>query len=386
MGKKPRKFGGRVRSDLSGLAASDAISRTTAESVQRQLRKMSKRFGRLLRENSHLQKEPISLWLDGTAEAIRPMYRPIYEWHPVMEINRFGSSVGGLPYVTEEHPWPEIGGRHAREPMNPLVQLNLGEISEQTGVDVGSGLLQVWRHSPGDQRYPDTWLRVIEAADVRSDAELELYPKTYLDRIAYQWNQKVISQRVLHEFFEDEEDDVLDYVNGLAIKGLIWGQDVDQLRQLDPWWVGGEGVGFGPWQITGWKPHGFTLPAAESGHIVIDEFVECADGDEDEDAILAAVNDELTVLEKILAPLEKARMRIEDRKIGCQDNLFGLPSYLDVESKPQSWEMVTEGWQPLFNVTGPFEDGWFVDICTVYFRKQDGQFEYALTGEFQRRM
>ena len=383
MAKKPRKFGGRARSDLSGLLASDAISRETAEQVRQQMRKMSKHFGHLLRENARLEKEPVRIWLDSIADAIRPMYRPRYEWRPVTEIDRFGSSVGGLPYVTDEHPWPEFGERRMREPMNPLVQLNLGEISEQTGVDVGSGLLQVWRHSPGDAGYRDRQLRVIEAADVRRDAELKFYPKAYMDRIASEWNQKVTSQRVLDEFFDDEQDEVFDYIHDLAFKGLIWGNNVDQLRQLDPWWAGGEGVGFGPWQITGWKPHGFTLPQADSGDGLYDELAAAAD--DEEDSCLSALFDELAVLQRMLVPLEKTKIHVEDGKIGCQDNLFGLASYWSYE-EPDPLTMVAKGWQSLFSVTGPLDDGGFVDIRTIYFRKQGGNFEYALTGAFRRRM
>lgn len=383
MAKKNRKFGGRVRSDLSGLIASDAISGETAEQVRQQLRKMSKHFGHLLREKLPLEKEPIHIWLDSIADAIRPMYRPQYEWRPVMEIDRFSSSVGGLPYVTDEHPWPEFGKPHMREPMNPLVQLNLGEISEQTGVDVGTGLLQVWRHSPGDDGYRDRQLRVIEAADVRRDAELKFYPKAYMDRIASEWNQKVTSQRVLDEFFDDEPDEVFDYIHDLAFKGLIWGQDVDRLRQLDPWWAGGEGVGFGPWQIIGWQPHGFTLPEADSSYGLYDQLAAAAVGEEDTSRL--ALYDELAVLEKMLELPVKTQIHVEDRKIGCQDNLFGLASYCSYE-EPDPLTMVTTGWQSLFSVTGPLDDGGFVDIRTIFFRKQGGKHEYALTGEFSRRM
>lgn len=378
MATKPRKFGGRVRSDLSGLTGSDAVSGETAEKVREQFRTISKRFGYLLQENSRAEKEPSHVWLDGIAEAIRPMYRPKYAWRPMMEIDRFGSSVGGLPYVTDEYPWPECGKRPVREPMNPLVQLNLGEISEQAGVEVGNGLLQVWRHSPGDQGYPDLQLRVIEAADVRSDAGLKSYPKAYMDRIASQWNQKVASERVLDEFFRDQKDDAFDYMKDLAIKGLIWGRDMGELRQLDPWWAGGEGVGFGPWQITGWQRHGFTLPEA----CIADVFDDFADAEDD--TTLSALFGELRVLREMLVSSQKNQIHVEDRKIGCQDNLFGLATSWSCDAL-DALTMVSDGWQSLFSVTGPLDDGEFADICTIGLRKQDGKFEYALKGDFRWR-
>jgi hypothetical protein len=375
---KPRKFGGRVRSDLSGLKGSDAVSGETAEKVRQQFRTISKRFGHLLLENSRAGKEPVRTWLDGIAEAIRPMYRPKYAWRPMMEIDRFGSSVGGLPYVTDEYPWPECGTRPVREPMNPLVQLNLGEISEQTGVEVGSGLLQVWRHSPGDQGYPDIQLRVIEAADVRGDAELKSYPKAYMDRIASQWTQKVASERVLDEFFGDQKDDAFDYMRGLAIKGLIWGKDMGELRQLDPWWAGGEGAGYGPWQITGWQRHGFALPEA----CIVDEFDDFADAEDG--TTLSALFGELRVLRGILVASRTKQIQVEDRKIGCQDSLFGLATARSSEGR-DALNMVSDGWQSLFSLAGPMDDGEFADTCTIWLRKQDGKFEYELNSDFRWR-
>ena len=45
--------------------------------------------------------------------------------------------------------------------MAPLVQLNLGKISEHTSLDVGSGLLQVWMDSDAWGQCEETYCRVI---------------------------------------------------------------------------------------------------------------------------------------------------------------------------------------------------------------------------------
>jgi hypothetical protein len=382
---RPRRFGGRVRSNLSGIKAADAVSRQVAHKVQRELRRLSRLYGHFMRLDFMDQEEPIRLWLEGNANAIGPMYRPRYEWRPMMEIDRLGSSVGGLPYVTAEHPWPRMVSAGKREPMNPLVQLNLGEISDCTGVDVGRGLLQVWRSAPGDYDSPVTRLRVIERKAVRRRAEMKMYPKAYLDRISDEWHAKIKMRREFDEFFGEEDDDTLGYLNNLAIKGLIWGQDVDELRLLDPWWAGGEGAGFGPWQITGWKRHGFTLPWKDALEGLREVKAQTSEAEalhyEDDER---AYDQALIALLKPVARAEGAQIDLEDKKIGCQDNLFGLPSYYN-ECQPSPADMPSVGWFPLFTVTGPFEADWMRDICTIYYRKKGDRYEYAITGDFYRR-
>ena len=381
---RPKRFGGRVRSNLSGLKAADAVSRQDAHKIQRELRRVSRLYGHLRRSNSLFKVEPIRLWLEGTANAIRPMYRPRYEWRPMMEIDRLGSSVGGLPYVTAEYPWPRMVSAGKREPMHPLVQLDLGEISDCTGVDVGRGLLQVWRSAPGDYGSPITRLRVIERKAVRRRAEMKMYPRAYLDRISDEWHAKIKMRREFDEFFGEEDDDTLEYLNNLAIKGLIWGQDVDELRLLDPWWAGGEGAGFGPWQITGWKRHGFALPWKDAlqGLREGDFEISAAEALHNEDDERACDQALIALLKPVTEAL-RAQFKLEDNKIGCQDNLFGLPSYWNGVS-PCPSDMPSMGWFPLFTVTGPFEDYWMRDICTIHYRKKDGAYKYSITDDFGR--
>ena len=384
MAKKPRKFGGRVRSDLSGLKADDAVSRKVAHKVQRDLLRLARRYGPSEQLLSYPEGQPIRPWLEGTASAIGPMYRPRYEWRPMADIDRLGSSVGGLPYVTAEYPWPRTVTGGKREPMNPLVQLDLAEISDCTGIDVGRGLLQVWRSSTGIYGYPITRLRVIDPESVKPTAEMKIYPRAYLERITREWNAKVRSRRGFDEFFGKDDDDTLVYIQNLAIKGFIWGQDVGELRLLDPWWAGGESAGFGPWQITGWKRHGYSLPwksALESlRHVNVKGTETVAASPK------ASEKDYFEALDAVVEPVanvERARCELEDRKIGCQDNLFGQPNYYS-RSRPSVSDMPSKGWLPLFNLEGPFEGDWVDDLCNVYYRKQGDEYRYALTDDFGR--
>ena len=57
------------------------------------------------------------------------------------DINRANNIIGGKPFTTEANPWivDDEGN-----PLYPLIQLNLEQISNLTGTDFGTGLLQVW--------------------------------------------------------------------------------------------------------------------------------------------------------------------------------------------------------------------------------------------------
>ena len=57
------------------------------------------------------------------------------------ESTRADNIIGGRPFTTEKNPWlvDDEGN-----PMYPLIQLNLEKISNLTGIDFGTGLLQVW--------------------------------------------------------------------------------------------------------------------------------------------------------------------------------------------------------------------------------------------------
>ena len=95
---------------------------------------------------------------------------------------RRGSLIGGAPFTSENFPWPG----ESRCPDAPVVQLDLAEISDATGVDVGAGLLQVWRPvghhlgHPFSGPFPRTpEVRLIPAVSVRHTSRLTSRPRVY---------------------------------------------------------------------------------------------------------------------------------------------------------------------------------------------------------------
>jgi hypothetical protein len=77
------------------------------------------------------------------------------------EINRKSNMFGGNPFTSLKHPWP-LNDRES--PSYPLVQVDLRQISELSGREFGSGLLQVWLDIT-DSALPST-IRVIDLADM----------------------------------------------------------------------------------------------------------------------------------------------------------------------------------------------------------------------------
>jgi len=55
---------------------------------------------------------------------------------------RLGNLIGGYPYTSDEYPWPLTDG--CGLPMQPIFQLDLLDVGGVLGVNLGSGLLQVW--------------------------------------------------------------------------------------------------------------------------------------------------------------------------------------------------------------------------------------------------
>ena len=76
------------------------------------------------------------------------------------DINRANNIIGGKPFTTEANPWivDDEGN-----PLYPLIQLNLEQISNLTGTDFGTGLLQVWININVDgENWMSNVIRVID--------------------------------------------------------------------------------------------------------------------------------------------------------------------------------------------------------------------------------
>jgi len=67
-------------------------------------------------------------------------WEPIFSRCSPAEIDRLGEVMLGPFFSSEEYPWPESNG----QPMIPLIQIDLDNASKIGGVNVGSGLLQVF--------------------------------------------------------------------------------------------------------------------------------------------------------------------------------------------------------------------------------------------------
>ena len=67
-------------------------------------------------------------------------WEPIFSRCSPSEIDRLGEVILGPLFSSEEYPWPESNG----QPMIPLVQIDLNNASQLGGINLGSGLLQVF--------------------------------------------------------------------------------------------------------------------------------------------------------------------------------------------------------------------------------------------------
>lgn len=92
------------------------------------------------------------------------------------EVNRKGDLLLGPLFCSAEDPWPEEDG----EPMIPLLQIDLKNASNLGGVDLGTGMLQVFCRQQ-DQQGQDIYTRVIER-DSLANQELTEAP-TFSDEI-----------------------------------------------------------------------------------------------------------------------------------------------------------------------------------------------------------
>lgn len=81
------------------------------------------------------------------------------------ENTRTQNIIGGRPFTSEQCPWPvDAEGI----PLYPLIQLNLEQISNLTGNDFGSGLLQVWINIQDDDNWMTNVVRVIELDEMHA--------------------------------------------------------------------------------------------------------------------------------------------------------------------------------------------------------------------------
>ena len=107
------------------------------------------------------------------------------------DADRTRSMIGGLPFTSAKFPWPGPGDA----PHAPLLQLDLAEISTLAGMELGGGLLQVWRsleqgiNTPGPSAIE---VRRIPRRSVASKRNLTPPPSVFLDcpnDPSYSWKE-----------------------------------------------------------------------------------------------------------------------------------------------------------------------------------------------------
>jgi hypothetical protein len=98
-------------------------------------------------------------------------------------LNRKGNLLGGLPFISEEHPWPL---NDQGQPYLPLLQISLDEVSLLSGQDFGLGLLQVWLDI-NDSDLPNV-VRVIERSDLNAPMMLPTFDYSEIN-VADHWDQ-----------------------------------------------------------------------------------------------------------------------------------------------------------------------------------------------------
>ncbi|MDP3211914.1 DUF1963 domain-containing protein [Methylotenera sp.] len=103
-----------------------------------------------------------------------------WAWDPILkkvstgDIDRCGDVLYGPIYTCSGYEWPEYGGF----PMVPIIQLDLDRCRDVSGMEFGSGLLQVWNGHKQDVQ--DSMVRIIPNSSVSKD---NLLPIPKIDRM-----------------------------------------------------------------------------------------------------------------------------------------------------------------------------------------------------------
>lgn len=120
-------------------------------------------------------------YTDRTIEALerlkdwRRFWSIEIQYSDLDSLNRKGNVLGGSPFVSQEWPWPV---NSSGNPLLPLIQICLDEVTLLSGKDFGAGLLQVWIDvSDADLQ---SIHRVVEASDL--EATMTLPAVDYLVR------------------------------------------------------------------------------------------------------------------------------------------------------------------------------------------------------------
>jgi hypothetical protein len=79
---------------------------------------------------------------------------------PVLKADRTKPLFLGPLFTSEKHPWPTCGDQY----MEPIVQFDLNHVGKLSGIDLGSGMLQLWLF--GADPDEESFIRVIPKTDI----------------------------------------------------------------------------------------------------------------------------------------------------------------------------------------------------------------------------
>jgi hypothetical protein len=166
-----------------------------------------------------------------------PSFRPVFRKQKRSEEDRTADMVLGIPYTSRVHCWPRdwpLAGKGRQrlwadgpfkesavaEPLLPYLQVDLAGLSQLSGRNVGTGVLQVWQNP----RVYELLLRIIprrhfmtsKLAPVADDEQERLdewiseysfddCSPNYSGGVIKEWrNQGIFTRPIFHEIFWDE--------------------------------------------------------------------------------------------------------------------------------------------------------------------------------------
>ena len=278
------------------------------------------------------------------------------------QVDRHGSSIGGYPFTSTQYPWPLEDGL----PLAPMLQLNLDQIRETTGLNFGSGLLQAWLPSRdvwggvqlNMRSIPSTALAK-EPSEIPEDHELIEARRTK----AWKFNLQISDP----DWLDKPDDEELKFHHHWGAIGFDWtlsnGERFSSSR-------GQESLDsnlYLPCEIKEWKKQGgCSLPPDErierELRFILQEDNEELEGDLDEEFGEEWIEE----LNELCGHGKWGSLQPWPQTFWCSDG--------------DEFTWFDEGWMPLFSFDGPMEKMCVEDAYQIYYRVGDSGFEYVGVG------
>ena len=324
----------------------------------------------LLSAISRLEKKfPELREVNSATCAVRPRFAGICKPVTIEELDRRGSLIGGMPFLSPEYPEPksDFGRREGRQfsaGMSPLAQLDLDQISDCIGEDIGSGLLQVWMW-PGlwspDPSLGDLETRlvprdVVDNTDVLFESSIKEDAEWFKEKAAELEVLKLVDPKRAKE-----NEEIFQEHRRSGMDGLDW--TLSEFSDFENW----NSIGrFGaPQQIVDWQPAGYTIPMPRIDPSIWD----LPDDFSERFPTLNKDPDYKIVCDIIEGVREHPFCALFDVYYDFYNTLYGNELYYGDESVGWSW-------RPLFAFPGPLSN-LATDEHVIFYRVAEEGFEYA---------